>query len=165
MYKKAVLIAFTVLLSTLALTATAQEEKQALPIPRFVILGADEVNVRTGPGTRYPIRLVYRKEGLPVEVIREFDIWRQIRDVDGDDGWVHKSMLSGRRAVIIRQQVQSLLKKPEEGAAPIVRLEPGVIAGVKACEEDWCRLEIASYKGWVKKEQVWGVYPREVFEE
>lgn len=165
MYKRPVFLALILLLCCLSVTAGAEEEKQALPVPRFVILGTDEVNVRTGPGMRYPIRVVFKKEGLPVEIIREFDIWRQVRDVEGDEGWVHKSMLSGRRAVIIRQQVQSLLKKPEDGAAVVVKLEPGVIAGLKACEEDWCKLEIASYKGWIKKENIWGVYPREVFEE
>lgn len=140
-------------------------EDAALPVPRFVTLGADEVNVRTGPGLRYPIRLVIRKEGLPVEIVREFDVWRQVRDMDGDEGWVHKSMLSGKRAAVVRSQIRTLLKDPDEDARPVVKLEPGVIAGLESCDEDWCLLQVASYEGWVKKEAIWGVYFDEKFKE
>lgn len=137
----------------------------SLLIPRFVTLGTDEVNLRTGPGIRYPIRFIFKKEGLPVEVIREFDVWRQIRNVDGDEGWVHKSMLSGKRSVIIKGHIRTLLNKAKEGARPVVRLEPGVIAGLDTCKGNWCLLDIASYEGWIQKEAVWGVYPDEKFKE
>ncbi|MBI1216243.1 MAG: hypothetical protein GC185_10560 [Alphaproteobacteria bacterium] len=137
----------------------------SLPVPRYVTLGADEVNLRTGPGFRYPIRLVIRKSGLPVEIMREFDVWRQIRDRDGAEGWVHKSMLSGRRTVVIMHAVQTLLDAPHDGARPVVRLEPGVIAGLSTCQDTWCRLKVASYEGWLKRSDVWGVYPRETFQQ
>ena len=141
----------------------APEEK--LPIPRFVTLGTDEVNVRTGPGLRYPIKVIIRKDGLPVEIIREFDVWRQIRDVDGDEGWVHKSMLSGKRTVIIKGAVQALLKKPASDAKPVARLEPGVIADLEKCAGQWCYIDVASYDGWMKRENLWGVYASEIFKE
>lgn len=134
-----------------------------LPIPRFVTLNAGEVNLRTGPGLRYPVKVVLKRDGLPVEIVKEFDVWRQIMDKDGDEGWVHKSMLSGRRGVIITGPVQTLLKKPEEGARPVVKLEPGVIAGLDRCDKEWCYLKVASYKGWVKRKNVWGVLADETF--
>lgn len=136
-----------------------------LPVPRFVTLGVDEVNVRTGPALKYPIKFVIRKDGLPVEIVREFDVWRQIRDVDGDGGWVHKSMLSGKRAVIIKGQLQPLLKKPDEGAKPVVKLEPGVIASLAKCKGQWCDLKVQGYNGWIKRDGIWGVYPDEKFQE
>lgn len=139
----------------------ADDVKAPLPIPRFVTLGADEVNLRTGPGIRYPIRLVIRKDGLPVEVVREFDVWRQVRDRDGDIGWVHKSMLSGKRGVVIEKEIRNLLKKPDPNARPVARLEPEVIAQLKKCENEWCELKIASYEGWMKRDAFWGVYPNE----
>lgn len=139
--------------------------QQQLPVPRFVTLAAGEVNVRTGPGLRYPVRFVITKDGLPVEIVREFDVWRQIRDVDGDGGWVHKSMLSGKRAAVIKGQVRTALKKPEEGARPVVKLEPGVIAGLDECLLQWCEVSVAGYDGWLKREDIWGVYPDEKFEE
>jgi len=137
----------------------------SLPVPRFVTLGADEVNLRTGPGFRYPIRLVIRKAGLPVEILREFDVWREVRDRDGSEGWVHKSMLSGRRGVVILGAARTLLDEPHKGARPVVRLEPGVIAGLSTCSAAWCRLKIAGYEGWLPRGDVWGVYPRETFQE
>jgi SH3-like domain-containing protein len=147
--------------------AIAAEEviPQQLPVPRFVTLAAGEVNVRTGPGLRYPVRFVITRDGLPVEIVREFDVWRQIRDVDGDGGWVHKSMLSGKRAAVVTGQVRTALKKPEEGARPVVKLEPGVIAALEECRSRWCEVSVAGYGGWLKREDIWGVYPDEKFEE
>jgi SH3-like domain-containing protein len=136
-----------------------------LPVPRFVSLATGEVNLRTGPGMRYPVKLVVRKSGLPVEVVREFDVWRQVRDIDGDEGWVHKSMLSGRRSVIVKTQVQTLLRRPDAGAKPVARLEPGVIARLQTCNGVWCQTSVGGYNGWLKKETIWGVYPDEAFKE
>jgi len=136
-----------------------------LPVPRFVTLATDEVNLRTGPGLRYPVKLVIKRSGLPVEIIREFDIWRQVRDVDGEEGWVHKSMLSGRRSVIVRGQMQTLLRAPKADAMPVAKLEPGVIAALETCNAGWCSLSVGGYGGWIKKENLWGVYPDETFKE
>ena len=136
-----------------------------LPVPRFVTLGVDEVNVRTGPALKYPIKFIIRKDGLPVEIVREFDVWRQIKDMDGDGGWVHKSMLSGKRAVIIKSKIQPLLKKPDESAKPVVKLEPGVIASLAKCKGVWCNLKVQSFNGWIRRDSIWGVYPDEKFQE
>lgn len=146
-------------------TADGGAGAESLPVPRFVSLATGEVNLRTGPGMRYPVKLVVRKSGLPVEVVREFDVWRQVRDIDGDDGWVHKSMLSGRRSVIVKAQVQTLLRKPENSAKPVAKLEPGVVARLQTCKDGWCEINASGYDGWIKKETIWGVYPDEAFKE
>lgn len=165
MMKKIIIATALVWLGCAPIAQAQQEAPTALPVPRFVTLGTDEVNMRTGPGLRYPIRLIIRKNGLPVEIVREFDVWRQIRDQDGDEGWVHKSMLSGRRAVIIKGAIQPLLKEPAADARPVVKLEPGVIATAETCEAEWCKLQIATYEGYIRKENVWGVYPDEKIED
>lgn len=141
----------------------ADDAPPKLPVPRYVTLDADEVNLRTGPGLRYPVRLVLKKDGLPVRIVKEFDAWREIVDRDGDQGWVHKSLLSGRRSVIVTGPTQTLLRKPDTGSKPVVKLEPGVIAGLDRCEGEWCYLKVASYKGWLRRENVWGVLPDETF--
>jgi SH3-like domain-containing protein len=143
--------------------ASAEGKSAQLPVPRFVTLGTDEINIRTGPGLRYPIRLVIKKDGLPVEIVREFDVWREIRDIDGDEGWVHKSMLSGKRAVVVKGSIRPLFKKPDENRKPVAKLEPGVIAALKICRQDWCEVSVAGYAGWLKRADVWGVYPDEKF--
>ena len=169
MLKKRFYVIFILVLLALAASpvfaADADDKGSGLPVPRFVALGTDEVNVRTGPGLRYPIRHIIRREGLPVEIIREFDVWRQIKDIDGDEGWVHKSMLSGKRSVVVRGTVHLLLKKPSEGARPVVRLEPGVIAKLDTCVANWCQLAVGGYDGWLKRQDIWGVYPDEKFED
>lgn len=165
MFLNLLIAAVAVLSALLSAPAMAQEGErvQSLPVPRFVTLGADEVNFRTGPGLRYPIRLVVTREGLPVEVIREFDVWRQVRDVDGDEGWVLKSMLSGRRAAVVRGSVRTLFKKPDDQSRPLARLEPGVVVGLKACETEWCEVSAAGFEGWMPRAVLWGVYPDENF--
>jgi len=86
----------------------------ALPVPRFVSLKAEEANLRTGPGIRYPVRWVYWKKWLPVEIIEEYDHWRKIRDAEGESGWIHKSLLSGRRTILIKEDIASLHQRPSK---------------------------------------------------
>lgn len=133
-----------------------------LALPRFVSLRAAEVNLRTGPGIRYPIDWVYRRRGLPVEVIDEFEGWRRIRDHEGTIGWVHQSMLGGRRFGLVRDQDQVLRRAPEPGAPGVARLEPGVIGRLEGCEGSWCRLEVQGYSGWLQRAGLYGLYPDEV---
>jgi SH3-like domain-containing protein len=160
-----IVLALMLCLGWVGLSCAAEDEAAnvKLPIPRFVTLNADEVNLRTGPGLRYPVVLVLKKDGLPVQIVKEFDVWRQVADKDGDKGWVHKSMLSGKRAVIVTGPSQTLYKAADAGSKPVVKLEPGVIAGLDHCEREWCYLKIASYKGWIKRDKVWGVFSDEKF--
>ena len=136
-----------------------------LPVPRFVTLKNDEVNVRTGPGTRYPIQWVYRRAGMPVEVIEEYDLWRKIRDVEGTTGWVHKTMLDGKRAVMIKgKEAQIMRLEPEASGKPLLKTEPMVTARLMECQPDWCRIQVSGKKGWMEKKHLWGVDPKETFE-
>ncbi len=111
--------------------------RTGLPIPRFVSLASAEVNLRAGPGRQYPIEVVYRRRGLPVEVIDEFDTWRRIRDWEGTVGWVHGSLLSGRRTLRVlgpEGGLVTLRRAPDEGAPAVAEAEPGVIGQLERCE-------------------------------
>ena len=132
-----------------------------LPIPRFVSLRSNEVNLRTGPGTTYPVDWVFVRRGLPVEIIAEFDVWRKIRDLQGTVGWVHQSMLDGRRTARITGAERDLRSEPAEAASIVARLEPGVIGRLLECEAAWCEIEAAGYRGWLKRDDFWGTYPDE----
>lgn len=151
-------------LLTLLLLSGAQALEPPRAVARFATLDSREVNVRTGPGTRYPIKFILSRDELPVEIVKEFDIWRQIRTEQGDEGWVHKSLLAARRSVIIKDGPETLLKKPHAGATPLVKLETGVIARLDRCDGEWCYLKVAGYKGWVRRGHVWGVYKDETFD-
>ncbi len=135
--------------------------RTGLPLPRFVSLRAAEINLRIGPGVRYPIDWVYRRRGLPVEVIDEFETWRRIRDHEGTTGWVHQSMLDGRRSVMVTGEARLLRRAPEAGAPGVAHLEAGVIARLEGCEGDWCRVTVERFDGWLRRGEVFGLYPGE----
>jgi len=133
------------------------------PLPRFVSVISDQVNVRTGPGTRYPVVWVFTRKNLPVMVTQEFEHWRKIRDRDGAEGWVHKGLLSGRRYGIVEGEAQTLRRAPNAEAPATFRAERGVIGRLIACEPDWCRMEVADLSGWLPKTQLFGALPAETF--
>jgi SH3-like domain-containing protein len=153
------LVLTTLLFCAVPLIAVAAEK--ALPVPRFVSLRADEVNLRTGPGERYPIDWVLTRKGLPVEIVEEFEAWRKIRDPQGTEGWVHQRMVTGTRNVVVTGDVRTLHADPDAAAPAVARAEPGVIAHLLDCRNTWCRIELQGMKGWLKRTEVWGVYPTE----
>ncbi len=141
-------------------------ETSGLPLPRFVSLRSDEVNLRTGPGVRYPVEWVYTRRDLPVEVIAEFDAWRKIRDWQGTEGWVHQSMLSARRMVVIPSGSKTMRADPDDHAAPVAILGINVVARLLSCPRDkiYCKVEVSHIEGWLKRDDFWGVYPGEYLE-
>ncbi len=133
-----------------------------LPIPRFVSISSDKAFVRSGPAPRYPIKWVYKKDGFPVEIIQEFDVWRKVRDIDGDEGWINKVLLSDKRSVIVRGEGESdMHEAPAGGARVMARLEPGVVARLQKCNPDWCNLSVGGFNGWVERKILWGIYAQE----
>lgn len=139
-----------------------------LPLPRYVSLHASEVNVRTGPGVRYPVDWVFHRRGLPVEILAEFDTWRKIRDAEGTEGWVHQSLLSGKRMLIVTgsaaEKMRILRRKPSVDARAVAEAEENVIGKLLACpkKSDWCQVRLKGFDGWMKRGTFWGVYPDEV---
>lgn len=155
--------------------AYAQAEKKpssiklgasGLQVPRFVSLKSNRVNVRKGPSTEHAVAWVFSRAGLPVEVIAEFEHWRQIRDSEGSEGWVFHALLSGRRTALImpwikKRQSIALLDDASSGADPVAQLEPGVLGSVHRCDGNWCNFTVGDYSGWIKQERLWGVYRSE----
>jgi SH3-like domain-containing protein len=134
-----------------------------LPIPRFVSLSASRINMRVGPGMRYPIDWVYQRRGLPVEVVAEYELWRKVRDVDGAEGWMLKHMISAKRYALVTVAVATLRNAPEDGAAPVLYAKKGVQGLLEECQADWCLLQVDGTEGWLRKSSLWGAYSGEVF--
>lgn len=145
---------------------TKQGRVSGLSIPRFVSLRTDPVNMRTGPGIRYPVTWVYQRRTLPVEVTDEFDTWRRVRDPDGAEGWVHQSMLSGQRTGVFNGPVSPLYKGSTLSSAVIAQVSPGVLLTVDRCprQVDFCLVEVGDKKGWLKRGLFWGLYEDEIIE-
>jgi SH3-like domain-containing protein len=142
----------------------ASGKPDGLPLPRFVSLRPDSVNLRVGPSARYPIEWIYKRRGLPVEIIAEFDTWRRIKDPAGTEGWVHSSMLSGKRTAMVTGDVRPLLRTLDGKPDPIASVEPGVIVAVERCPQGaaLCRVDAEGLEGWLSRDALWGVYPAEV---
>ncbi len=144
----------------------AKGSNTGLPLPRFASLKTDEVNLRSGPGLRYPIEWVYKRRDLPVQIEREFEVWRLIADQEGVKGWVHQATLVGRRTFVVVGAEQTMRADAQDTASPVARLKPGVIGRLRACDATaaWCQVQVGEYRGWLKRDQVWGIYPGEAIQ-
>lgn len=148
-----------------------------LPLPRFVTTRSEPINVRVGPGERYDIVWTYVKSGIPVEITAEFDTWRKIRDMDGEEGWIHQNLLVGTRAgyvtpIMANAQVPLLSTRSDDGSVR-AQLGPGLKVTIKECDGNWCEVSASgqaqnqrntTYSGYMHQDEIWGVYPDEVFD-
>lgn len=171
-----VLIAYALSLAVFAVPpASAQIERKTgesgLPLPRFVSLKASKVNVRRGPGYDHEIAWVFLRAGLPVEIIAEFDAWRQIRDSEGAEGWVLGSLLSGRRTALVAPWVEAKESRTfpvhdgdDETSRVVSRVGPRVVVDIMSCDGTWCEMLTRDIRGWIKQDSLWGIYPGETID-
>lgn len=143
----------------------AAPTSSGLPVPRYVSLKSDRVNVRAGPTKDQRVNWIYTRSGLPVEVTAEFENWRRVRDSEGAEGWVYHSLLSGRRTAVItmkdKSELASLYDRPGTEGAVTARLQAGVVARVRQCAAGWCRIAGNGFDGWIEQLRLWGVYADE----
>ena len=130
-----------------------------LPMPRYVSLKASEGNVRRGPSLTHRIDWVFTRRHMPLQVTEEHGHWRRVMDRDGAGGWVHYALLSGVRTVIVEKDMLALHSRPETQTPFVAVLELGVVARLGDCSVDWCQLSAGGYRGWARKENIWGVGP------
>ena len=127
-----------------------------LPVPRFAALRSNDVNLRTGPGTRYPISWILKKKFLPVKVIMEHENWRKIQLQDGTIGWVFQSMLTGNKMITMHNEKTLLRKSPNNQSAILASVGKNVICELKLCKDAWCRITLNQHSGGVERSQIWG---------
>lgn len=134
-----------------------------LQVPRFASLRSDRVNLRVGPGERYPIKWELHRRGLPVEIVREYEVWRAVRLHDGADGWIHAALLSGQRTFIVDGAARPLRASESFGGSLVARLEAGVIGRIAGCGEDslWCRVSVDGHRGYLRRSDFWGTFKGE----
>ena len=153
-----------------ASAATAEQLGSAsgLPLPRYVSLKSDRVNLREGPSKDHRTSWVFQRAGLPVEITAEFETWRKVRDSEGSEGWVLHSLLSGRRTALIapwkKAETLPVYAKPDAASDTLAKLQTGVIANIKQCTGKWCRVFGEGFDGFIEQANVWGAYPEEKVE-
>jgi SH3-like domain-containing protein len=191
-----IILIVALLVAQLSLGASAQAQSApqqpqgtvtGLPIPRFVSLKSDRVNLREGPSKDNRTSWVFQRAGLPVEIVAEYETWRRIRDSEGAEGWVLHSLLSGRRTALIAPWTRTDKGQPKANASHaqtastqsaetltlheradarsgiVARLQPGVLGNVKQCDGTWCRIQGSNgaFDGYIRQDRLWGVYPNE----
>ena len=157
-----VMIITSVLVASPAAQAGDVGPVTKLPMPRYVSLKAAESNVRRGPSLTHRIDWVFKRRDMPLRVTAEHGHWRRVEDRDGMGGWVHYSLLSGVRTVLVEQDMLPLLARPDPKAPVMAALEQGVVARLGDCQPEWCELRTGGYKGWAPKARLWGVTPDEI---
>jgi len=130
-----------------------------LPIPRFAALRANDVNLRAGPDTRFPIEWTYQRRDLPVMIVGEHLLWRRVRDMDGVEGWVHQATLATRRTFLVQGQERTLRARADDASAAVAVLRPGVVGRIRRCDATaaWCEVQAGDHRGWLRREGLWGI--------
>ncbi|MDO9527280.1 MAG: SH3 domain-containing protein [Gemmobacter sp.] len=134
------------------------------PVPRYVSLKTSEGNARRGPGVDHRVDWVFTVPGMPLRITAEHENWRRVEDAEGVGGWIHYTLLSGTRTVLVSEDLAEILSKPDSRSNVVARAELGVIARLQECVVDWCRVLKDGKRGWMRKASLWGVSPDEVFE-
>ena len=155
--------------SALISKAVAQEAKivvqgSGLPVPRFVTLKSDEVNMRVGPGREYPKSWVYRRKGLPLKVIAEFDVWRKVIDHEQTTGWVHSQLVTLKRTALITNRLTKLYSQADDQSPVIAVAEQGVLMELQTCGVKWCRIANDDLRAFVHRDDIWGILENETLD-
>jgi SH3-like domain-containing protein len=134
----------------------------SLPLPRFVSLKGDEGKARRGPGLTHRIDWVFTRPGMPLKITAEYENWRRVEDNEGAGGWVHYSLLSGVRTVLVTLDMAELRDEPADDATVVAQAELGVVGRVLECQPGWCRVSFDGTRGWIRISAVWGVKDGEI---
>jgi SH3-like domain-containing protein len=161
-WSRCVLIGSIIGLALVIVSETSQAAANR-PLPRFVSLGAIKVNLRTGPGFRYPIDWEFTAYNLPAMIVAEHGDWRKVYMQDGTSGWVFGKLLSNKRTVIVKNRGGRIYQKPKETSRVTAVVESGVIASLDKCDQRWCKVKLESHKltGWIRQNMLWGILPHE----
>ena len=135
-----------------------------LPLPRFVSLKGSEGNARRGPGLTHRIDWVFTRAGMPLRITAEYENWRRVEDSEGAGGWVHYSLLSGVRTVLVTLDMAELHETPDDSGTVVAQAEMGVVGRLLECNPDWCRVSLDGTRGWILKTALWGVKSDEIIE-
>lgn len=122
----------------------------------FLTLRNDKVNLRQGPSFEYPVKIFYKKKFLPVIIQDEYGNFKKIKDHENNSGWIHISQLSKKKAALVKDQNIIVFKNPTLYSKPLVVLNQGKLCMIVKCQNDWCKIRVDKYKGWVKQSTLWG---------
>jgi len=147
--QKIILILLLIFFNSISFSQAAEEY--------FKTLRNDKVNLRQGPSLEYPIKIIYKKKFLPILVQDSSDNFRKVRDHENNTGWIHISQLSKKKAAIVISDNEVMFKSSTIFSNPVAILKEGRFVKISKCKENWCKVETNIYKGWIKKNSLWGL--------
>ena len=124
--------------------------------PKYASLKKDKVYLRYNASFNAPIKFIYQKKNLPILIIDKHDVWKKVRDIDGDEGWIHTSMISSKKT-FINEKDQNLIKYKDNSNIVNAIVKKGVVGKIINCDEIFCKVKIKSYRGWIEKKNLWGI--------
>ncbi|MGL5838884.1 MAG: SH3 domain-containing protein [Sphingorhabdus sp.] len=150
------IVKLLVLGGTFIATSTV-EAQSTRKVPYWASIKSEEARMRTGPSTEFPVKWVYKRQYLPVKVIAVHEVWRKVEDPDGDQGWMHVSLLTpNRTAIVAMPGISELRDEPVSTSRISWRVEKGVVGRIDDCEKGWCRLDVAGRAGYIETDKIWG---------
>jgi SH3-like domain-containing protein len=133
-------------------------------VPYFASIKSDKIYMRLGPGDEYPIKWVYHRKGLPVEVLATYDAWRRVRDMDGETGWIHTALLSRERtAVVTGDKIAVVARSEDSGSHVVAEAKPGTVGRLRHCDQLACEVKFDGAEGWLPRSRLWGLKDGEHF--
>jgi SH3-like domain-containing protein len=132
-----------------------EKTRSGFAVPRYVSLKVGKANGRVGPSTKHKILWQYRRKGLPLIVVAETDTWRKVRDIKGDESWVHRPALSGIRNVITTEEA-TIHKNASVNAETMALTEKDTLLRLEECRKNWCKVSYEKIQGWIQRSEVWG---------
>jgi SH3-like domain-containing protein len=155
---------FTFGLLTLALPCLAARTTEEVKLPYFASMKGETTNMREGPGEDSRVKWVYHRKGLPVEVIASFEVWRRVRDMDGEIGWIHVALLSRERMAVVKGAAEVPVRDRADAKSDVLaEAEPGAVGRLEHCGLEACEVKFDGAKGWIDRNRLWGMHGGEQF--
>jgi SH3-like domain-containing protein len=138
--------------------------QQIQEVNYFASLRSNETNIRSGPGSNYPVKFTFKLRDLPVKIVSEYDNWSEIEDYEGSRGWVAQNLITKKRHLMTfsKKNIVEMHTKKDTNSKIIFHLENYVIGEYLKCEDLWCALKINDKKGWVLSSDIYGADNSEI---
>jgi SH3-like domain-containing protein len=138
------------LLSALVLLAGSHAVAQ-----QMVSVAGMDVNLRSGPGTRYPAEWRLDR-GYPLKVVGRRGSWLEVVDFENDRGWIHRPLTATTPYHVVKAAVANMRSQPTTRGRIVARLVRGDVLKTLQHSGGWVKLQRDGVRGWVARRLLWG---------
>lgn len=114
------------------------------------------LNMRAGPGTHTEV-LWELQRGYPLQVIKRQNRWLQVKDFEGDTGWVARSLTGNTPHHVVKSPTANVRSGPGTQHRIVGKAEYGEVVRTREKRGRWVRVEReGASNGWIAKSLLWG---------